>query len=69
MARQVMTVRMKRNTNAEAIKKIIELINTQDDIREAEEIAYKNGITLTEIWADDGEEIIGMMVEDETIYF
>lgn len=64
-----MTVRMKRNTNAEAIKKIIELINTQDDIREAEEIAYKNGITLTEIWADDGEEIIGMMVEDETIYF
>lgn len=60
---------MKRNTNAEAIKKIIELINTQDDIREAEEIAYKNGITLTEIWADDGEEIIGMMVEDETIYF
>lgn len=62
-------MRMKRNTNAEAIKKIIELINTQDDIREAEEIAYKNGITLTEIWADDGEEIIGMMVEDETIYF
>ena len=62
-------MRMKRNTNAEAIKKIIELINTQDDIREAEEIAYKNGITLTEIWADDAEEIIGMMVEDETIYF
>lgn len=56
-------------TNTETIKKIIELINTQDDIREAEEIAYKNSITLTEIWSDDGEEIIGMMVEDETIYF
>lgn len=56
-------------TNAEARRKIIELINTQDDIREAEGIAYENGITLTEIWADNGEEIIGMMVEDETIYF
>lgn len=51
----------------EVIKKIVEIISTQDDISEAEEIAYKNNITLTEVWSDD--EIIGMMVEDETIYF
>ena len=54
-------------TRAAAIKKVVEIISTQDDISEAEEIAYKNDITLIEVWSDD--EIIGMMVEDETIYF
>lgn len=54
---------------AEVIKKIVEIIITQDDISEAEELAYQNAITLTEVWTDDEEEIIGMMVEDETIYF
>ncbi len=56
-------------TRKEAIKKIVKIISTQDSIREAEEIAYQNGITLTEIWADNEEEIIGTMVEDEVIYF
>lgn len=56
-------------TRTEAIKKVVEIISTQDIIREAEEIAYQNGIVLTEIWSDDEEEIIGMMVEDEVIYF
>lgn len=56
-------------TRKEAIKKIVKIISTQDSIREAEEIAYQNGITLTEIWADNEEEIIGTMVEDEEIYF
>lgn len=56
-------------TRAEVIKKIVEIISTQDDISEAEELAYQNDITLTEVWSDDEEEIIGMMVEDETIYF
>ena len=49
------------------IKQIIEIISTQDDILEAEELAYQNEITLTEVWGDD--EIIRMLVEDETIYF
>lgn len=56
-------------TRTEAIKKVVEIISTQDIIREAEEIAYQNGIVLTEVWSDDEEEIIGMMVEDEVIYF
>lgn len=53
----------------EAIKKIIEIISTQDSIREAEEIAYQNDIVLTEVWSESDDEIIGMMVEDEVIYF
>ena len=53
----------------EAIKKIIEIISTQDNIREAREIAWQNNIALTELWSDDDQEIIGMMVEDDTIYF
>lgn len=56
-------------TRTEVMKKIVEIISTQDVIREAEELAYQNDIVLTEVWSDDGEEIIGMMVEDETIYF
>lgn len=56
-------------TRTEAIKKVVEIISTQDIIREAEEIAYQNRIVLTEVWSDDEEEIIGMMVEDEVIYF
>lgn len=53
----------------EAIKKIIEIISTQDSIREAEEIAYQNDIVLTEVWSESDGEIIGMIVEDEVIYF
>lgn len=56
-------------TREEAIKKIIEIISTQDSIRKAEEIAYQNDIVLTEVWSESGGEIIGMMVEDEVIYF
>lgn len=56
-------------TRGEAINKIVKIISTQDSIREAEEIAYRSGITLTEVWSDDEEEIIGMAVEDEVIYF
>lgn len=52
---------------AEVIKKVVEIISTQDDIREAEELARQNDITLTELWEND--EIVGMMVEDDTIYF
>lgn len=56
-------------TRTEAIKKVVEIISTQDSIREAEEIAYRNDITLTEVWDEADDEIIGMMVEDEVIYF
>lgn len=55
---------MKRS---EVINKVVEIISTQDDISEAEELARQNDITLTEVWEDD--EIKGMMVEDDTIYF
>ena len=56
-------------TRTEAIKKVVEIISTQDSIREAEESAYRNDITLTEVWDEADDEIIGMMVEDEVIYF
>lgn len=56
-------------TRAEAIKKVIEIISTQDSIGEAEEIAYQNDITITEVWDETDDEIIGMAVEDEVIYF
>lgn len=55
---------MKRS---EVINKVVEIISTQDDISEAEELARQNDITLAEVWEND--EIIGMMVEDDTIYF
>ena len=51
----------------EILKKISDIISNEDDIKEAVELAQKYNITLTEIWTDD--EIIGLMIEDETIYF
>ena len=56
-------------TRAEAIRRMVEIISTQDIITEAEEIANEYNICLSEVWSDDEEEIIGMMVEDITIYF
>ena len=54
-----------------AIKQVIELLESNDVVNEnkAFEIAHEFDIVLTEIWDDEDEEIIGMMVEDETIYF
>lgn len=54
---------------SEALRKIIEIISTQDNIKEAEEIAYQNDIELCEVWDEDEDEIIGLSVEDEVIYF
>ena len=51
----------------EVVKRIIDIIITEDVITEAEELAYQNDITLSEIWEDD--DIIGMAVDDEVIYF
>ena len=58
-------------TKQNAMKKVIELLQSNDVTKEHEafEIAYKFDITLTEIWDDKDDEIIGMMVEDETLYF
>lgn len=56
-------------TRIEIINKIEEIINTQEDISEAEELAYQNNIILTEIWDENDDEIIGMMIEDITVYF
>lgn len=57
-------------TKEAVIKQVIELLESNDTEKENEafELAYKFDIALTEIW-DDEEEIIGMMVEDTTLYF
>lgn len=58
-------------TKETAIEKVIELLESNDTAKENEafEIAYEYDIVLTEVWDDEDEEIIGMMVEDTTIYF
>lgn len=58
-------------TKETAIKQIIKLLESNDTAKENEafELAYKFNIVLTEIWDDEDEEIIGMMVEDTTLYF
>lgn len=53
----------------EAIKRIINMIEHEDNIKEAFELAYSYSIEMAEIWSDDEEEIIGMMVEDDVIYY
>lgn len=39
-----------------------------DNMRLACELAWWHDITLTEIWSED-DEIIGMMVDDITVYY
>lgn len=39
-----------------------------DNMRLACELAWWHDIALTEIWSED-DEIIGMMVDDITVYF
>lgn len=58
-------------TKEAVIKQVIELLESNDTEKEKEafELAYKFDIALTEIWDDEDEEIIGMMVEDTTLYF
>lgn len=56
-------------TRQEAIKKIIHILETEEESKEAFRLAYDYNVELEEIWSDDGEEIIGMCVEDEYIYF
>lgn len=48
------------------IKKICELLEN-DFTEKAFKLARENNITLEEIWEDD--EIIGIAVEDEIVYF
>ena len=56
-------------TKEAVIKQVIELLESNDTEKENEafELAYKFDIALTEIWDDEDEEIIGMMVEDTTL--
>lgn len=58
-------------TKEAVIKQVIELLESNDTEKENEafELAYKFDIALTEIWDDEDEEIIGIMVEDTTLYF
>ena len=51
------------------VNKIIEIISTQDDIREAWDLACENDIFVSEVWNENEEEIIGVAVEDDIIYF
>lgn len=54
-------------TREEAYSKIYNIIANEDIIDEAVSLAREYNIILEEIWEDD--EIVGMMVEDEPIYF
>ncbi len=54
-------------TQKEVMKKLFNIISNEDDIREAEELAYQNNIALTEV--REGNEIIGIAIEDEVVYF
>ena len=56
-------------TREEAIKRITNIVENEDDITGAFELACTYGVEMCEIWSDDEEEIIGMMVEDEVIYY
>lgn len=56
-------------TKKEAIKQVIEMLESNNAIKEKEayEIAYKYDIVISELWDDD--DIIGLTVEDDVIYF
>lgn len=58
---------MEMTTREKAYKKIVNIITNDEVIDEAIELARFYNIVLTEIWEED--EIVGMMVEDEPIYF
>lgn len=58
-------------TKDKAINKVIKMLES-DNVEmqdEAMKIAYDFGIVITEIWDDNDDNIIGMSVEDEVIYF
>lgn len=50
----------------EVISKIMKMIENDEDFYT---FAYENNIECSEIWSDDDEEIIGVQIEDETVYF
>lgn len=52
---------------SEIVNQIIAALDA-DNMRLACELAWWHGIVLTEIWGED-DEIIGMMVDDITVYF
>lgn len=56
-------------TKREAIKQVIDMLESNNTVKEKEvyEIAYKYDIVISEIWND--EDIIGLTVEDDVIYF
>lgn len=58
-------------TKKTAIKQVIEMLESNNTTKEKEayEIAYKFDIVITEIWDDNDDEIIGLLVDDEVIYF
>ena len=54
-------------TKSEVYQIIIHMLESDAPVRAVEDLAHDNGIVLTEIWNDDC--IIGMMVDDITVYY
>lgn len=57
-------MKMSRN---EAHRTIIQMLESDAPLCVVENIARENDIVLTEIWEND--DIIGMMVDDITVYY
>lgn len=54
-------------TRNEAFKIVVDICTNCDNIKPAFELARLFNITLTDIWED--EEIIGIAIDDEVIYY
>lgn len=52
---------------SEIVNQIIAALDA-DNMRLACELAWRHGVVLTEIWSED-DEIIGVMVDDITVYY
>lgn len=52
---------------SEVVAKIISVLESDAPVCIAEELARDNGVVLTEVWEND--EIVGMMVDDITVYY
>lgn len=57
-------------TTQDAHRTIVRMLEDENvNMYDVMNLAWEHDITLTEIWSDDDEEIIGMMVEDDYILY
>lgn len=56
-------------TRDKAIERINEILQCDDNFDKALDLSAEYDIEMIEIWSEDGEEIIGMQVEDEVIFY